>query len=135
MKLNDLKIDSSAKEEGAWHRYDDLGLRFKVRGEGSLPWLVAQERIARQISIENSVRGVLPIELRQKLDREVVIEAGLLDWDGLENDEGEPLPFSKDKAVELLNDPDFDTLLQLIRGACRAVAVSQADITEDAAKN
>lgn len=123
MKLRDIRIDSERREAGDWHAYDEVGVAFKVRGEGNTDWLAASASIERTVRVRDGVlRGDLSPAQRREVQVGVLLEAGLLDWRGLEGDDGQPLAFSKEVARELLMDPDFDVLLGLVVGACRAMS-------------
>lgn len=139
MRLSDLKIDADKKQNGVWIPVDDLKASFKVRGAGNYDWLAVEERETRAIRLAERVKDRLPPALQRKVLISCILEAGLLDWRGVTDDEDKEIAFSKDIAAELLLDPDFGVLVDVIERACQAAAFASSDgptaDAEDEVKN
>lgn len=69
----------------------------------------------------------------RRVFREVYAEAVILGWDGVEDAEGNPMPFTKDNCIKLLTDlPD---LFDDIREQAQKAALFRAEILENDAGN
>lgn len=137
MKLNDLKVNAKAVEEGAWvDNIPDLaGVRLKVRGANNRDWRRLQQRLIEAVPRKKRVGGRIDPEEQDKITTSLLVGAGLQDWDGLESEDGQPLAFSKKLAQELLENPEFARLRDGAMWACTMVAEQDAAAAEETAKN
>lgn len=131
MKLSALKIDAEKLEQGAWvGNIPELeGVRFKVRGLGNTDFKRLQNRLIMAIPRKNRRNG-LSVEDQTRIESRCVVDTILLDWDGLEDDDGRAMPFSKELAADLLADPDMARLREGILYAAAIVAEQDAEDEE-----
>jgi hypothetical protein len=117
MKLSELRRRSSRIEDGDWIAIEALApLELRVRGMASRAW---RNCIDRLLATLTPAERRDPVALERVTDA-AMLDAGLLDWKGLTNEAGEPLPYDRVLAAELLSDAT------LFRDACFAAA-SQID--------
>lgn len=100
--------DETLETEGVWV---EIGERARI--------LVARagnpkhEKLVRELRKPHERRfrdGKLPDDLATKLAVEAIARTILLGWEGLEDENGEPMPYSVEKARELLTElKDFRT--------------------------
>jgi len=83
--------------------------------------------------MRNAKGGIDPIVL-ERITRESVVGACLQDWANLQLN-GVDLPYSRDKAKELLADPRFAPLLDAFVAAAGRVGSERADEITDAVGN
>lgn len=137
MKLSKIRSGVAKAEAGAWVRnlpidgLDDVAL--KVRG--ALNDDALRVRAALIAELPEEKRDPLSPEDQLRIGVEMAVEAILIDWT-IEGEDDKPLPFTKEKARELLTDPDIGKVLQKAVAYASRVVASQgvADI-EAAAKN
>lgn len=111
MKLSQIQIDSAAIEQGAWRPAVGLtGVEFRVRGIGNADYEALADKLRRHLPPAAKFAEKLPADEAARMTVELLVDACLLDWRGLEDEAGEPLPYSADKARALLSDPDFRKL-------------------------
>lgn len=100
MRLSAFKTDSAKETAGVW---------FPV-GAG-LEVLVARMRNAKHRErlrelmrphLQRVRRGQMDLALVEKLNTQAMGETVLLDWKNLQDDDDKPIPYSKEKAVEIL---------------------------------
>ena len=117
MKLSDIIEIDRRIQDGAWMASETLpGVALKVRGLSSRAYENAQDATRRRLG-QRQINAMSDVE-RQGLLNENLLDAILLDWKGLEGDDGEALPFSRDAAAEMLADPR----MQLFRAAVLVAA-------------
>jgi hypothetical protein len=109
MDLSNLQRDSAKVEAGEW--VDGIpgfgSARLRVRGLESVVFNTTRARKERQAQRQDRERdGTLKAEAARRVFGEALAEVILLDWDGL-TEGGAPMPYSAEKARELLTNPDF----------------------------
>lgn len=137
MEISSLKRNAAAAAEGRW--VGDIpsmpGLRLRVRGLTSPAAVASRRKKERQVERKDRERGGgFKPEVEQRITREVLHEAILLDWDGLTN-EGQPVPYDPDFAGQLLLDPDFDAFAGAVTWAAAALDADNAEEADEQAGN
>ncbi|GLK67006.1 hypothetical protein [Hansschlegelia plantiphila] len=128
MKLSALTIDPEKLEKGDW--VGDIpeleGVRFKVRGLGNTDYKRLQNRLVLAVPRKNRRNG-LSVEDQTRIESRCILDAILLDWDGIEGEDGAPLHFSKELATDLLADPAMARLREGILYAAAIVSEREDD--------
>lgn len=123
MKISERRIDLQKREQGAW--VGDIpewqGVRFKVRGVGNKDWARLEARLINAVPRQQRINGLEPKE-RDRINALLLSETSLMDWEGLEDDNGTPLPFSKELAVQYLTNPEYEPFRQAVMLAANIVA-------------
>lgn len=112
MDLNEIAVDPAKIEEGEWvDEIPGMGdLRLQVRGLNCIGYRRAIDRRVRALPRSDRGRdGSISPEANDKLTGQAMAEALLLGWDGLTAG-GQPVPYTKAKATELLTSPRFAAL-------------------------
>lgn len=120
MKLNDLKIDAVKAEQGAWIKdIPDLGdLELKVRGLNNADYRRLQTQLMR--ALPRALRSD-PVE-QDKITARLLAETVLLEWKNLDGE-----TYSKERALEILADPNYAPFRDGVVWAATMVAERQAD--------
>lgn len=108
MDISKLWLDTQALDSGVWidNIPDQPGARFRVRGLSSSIYQDARDAKMRAVpDAGRDADGNVTRDEVKRIARECCAEALLLEWDGLEN-KGEPLPYSKALADQILSNPD-----------------------------
>jgi len=136
MKLSDHKIDLKKRDEGAWVKDipDFMDLELKVRGSGNKDWARMEAKLIGAVPRQRRANGLEP-EDRLRINSILVRETSLLDWRGIENGTGEPLPYSKEAATKYLTDPEYEAFVWACVWAANVVAQQGQDEIEQDAKN
>jgi hypothetical protein len=137
MKLSDAKIDPARLEEGAWvgNIPELTGLRLRVRGANNKDWRRIQSKLIEGVPRKKRVGGRMDPDEQDRITAILLRETCLLDWDGLEDDDGKPLPYSKEMAGKLLSDPQYAKFREGVMWAASIVAEQTEAEVEDDAKN
>ena len=129
MKLSSIKINGKAIEEGAW--IDGIpeleGVRFRVRGMNNTAHRRLQAKLIREIPRERRLNGIDPADA-DAVDAECLARTVLLDWDGVDDDEGKPIVYDPEIGLLYLSDPDY---LALRNGVLFAAAMVTSAKAED----
>lgn len=137
MKISEAKIDPVKLEEGAWvANIPELeGVKFKVRGAGNRDWRKLQNRLYDSVPRNRRVGGRLDPKDQDNINAQCLLKTSLLDWDGLEEDDGSKIPFSRERAEELLSKPEYSKIRDGVLWAATFVAEQNKDeVEEDAGK-
>ena len=98
--------DRQAEQDGVWVALGE-GARVKVARFNNPRHRAVLDRLRRPYRSLLMAGRDLPDDVAEQMTVEAAVEALLLDWDGID-DNGAPLPFSKDNARRLLTElPDF----------------------------
>jgi len=133
-----FKTDTKLEKEGILLQYgtnskgQPICIRVARAGAGNDQYVKRMEAKVkphrRLIQNETIERAVL-----LSIIREVFAETVVLGWEGVEDENGKPLSFSKDNAIKLFTDlPD---LFEDIQEQAQKAALFRADIREADAKN
>lgn len=137
MDIQQLKRNSAAAADGRW--VDDIpsmpGVRLRVRGLTSMAAVNSRRQKERRVERKDRERGGgFKPEVEQRLSREVLHEAVLLDWDGL-TDGAAPLPYDPEIAGQFLLNPDFDAFAGAVTWAAATVDQDNTEAGDDEAGN
>lgn len=124
MKLNELKIDAEKFEQGDWvSNIPDMGnLKLKVRGIGNTDFRKMQSRLFEAEPRQYKVGGKLPPERQDIITAQCLLHTVLVDWDGLLDENNQPIPYSKDLARDLLTKPEYKRFRDAVAWAASVVA-------------
>jgi hypothetical protein len=141
IKLNSLKANLSRENDGDWIKIppelvgDGEGVEFKVRS-----LIYAKFRIARDqfiLKVSRAAGGITKVDAEKLYvgDGNLLADHILLDWRGLSDDAGKPVPYDADLAREILVDPAFRTIQAAVAYAARQLGEITAEVTADELKN
>jgi len=110
VKLTEIATNVDAEEEGAWIEMT-RGWTGKVRS-----WNCKLARQMRQRHLKANrrfyaSREVVPLEIVESQALELAAEVLIVDWKGIEDAEGTPIPFSTELAKTILGDPQYRRML------------------------
>ena len=133
MKISELEVDQKVIEEGKWvSNIPELtGVRLKVRGSNNKDWRRMAQRLINAEPRKNRINGLDP-DAADRISATILLQTGLLDWEGIEADDGSPIPYDKKKAAQYLTGERFRAGVQF---ACDQVAQGIEDEVEEVAGN
>lgn len=99
MELSERLVDANLEEEGVWMDYYD-GSKLKIASIRSRRFREVKERVEKPFELLIK-RGIITKDQEKDLEARQIAEGLLLDWSGITN-KGEPLPYSRNAAYELL---------------------------------
>ena len=135
MKLSEIKTDPRLGE-GAWvHDIPALpGLALKVRSIGCDDAQRLLRKQVRDIPRARRLTGLDPADERSNMNV-VLKKVILLDWSGLEDEEGRPIPYSAEMAARLIEEPEYEMFRDAVLFASGAVKDRGVLDLEDASGN
>ena len=109
MKLSESKINVEAQEQGAWIR--DIpncpGLEVLTRGINNKSYRLRQQALFRsKVPQKDRLAQTVKPETQDEIQAILLAETCLLDWKGLEDGDGQPIPFDPATALTLLQNPE-----------------------------
>lgn len=103
MKINQL-LPTAADLHIVLPDGESTGIVIKMVGQDSSAFRSAAKGIAQMLMAQEDKK--LDVEALEKQNIEL-LAACIVNWSGLEDEEGNPLPFTKTKAIELLSMPEL----------------------------
>lgn len=136
MKLSQLSQNAAAAETGRWvnHIPELGGLVLKVRGLDNADYRRLSAQLAAEIPRADRILGVAT-EVTDAMQTRLIVETILIDWRGLEEDDGAPVPYSRDMATKLLTDPNYRAFRAAVIWAAGVVGDDRLASDEADAKN
>ena len=132
-KLTSLKTDSDLETNGVWVDWQ-MGVRLRIARAGNAAFDAKFQEL--QMPHLNGMRtGTLPEGMAELLLKEACAETILLDWGGIETDEGEPLPYSAQQALEFFQDEGLRDLYKFVLVTSQTFSHYRVRLDEEAAKN
>ncbi len=110
MKLSRFKTDAEKETGGVWYHVG-AGLEILVARTRNTKF---RERIRELMRphLRSIRKGRVELDVVEDMNRQAVAETVLLDWRNLENDDGTKIPYSKEKALEVLKKhPEFEEIV------------------------
>lgn len=133
VKLSLVKTDADLETNGIWVEWE-LGIRLRIARAGNRAFDTKFQ--ALQEPYLNGVRAnTLPAAVAEELLKEAVAETILLEWGNLEGDDGEPLPYSAQQALEFFNDEALRDLYKFVLVTSQTHSHYRVKLDDDAAKN
>jgi len=141
MKLNSVKIDAARADAGQWFDAGKFeprmrGMRLKVRAFGNVDDQAVSRRERDALSVHERLPGSTAAQAAAtRILNARLSEAILTGWEGIEDEDGAPLPFSAEKALEILGDPDFRLFRDTVVVIAELASQGHAEALEADAKN
>jgi len=107
VKLSALKVDPEASRDGIWFDWVQ-GVRLKIARIGN----PAFDARLRALMDEAQERGETANQ--DEVTKQAVAETVLVDWEGIDQDNGKPLKWSPKVSAELLSDEALADLYKFV---------------------
>ncbi|MCL8382052.1 hypothetical protein [Xanthobacter aminoxidans] len=129
VKLNSVKVNIDLETSGTWIESTSYpGVSYLVRGIHYQPFETARDLGAQALAKTYRTKPV-PLAERNAVLGSAIAKHLLLDWKGFDEDH------DPSRALEMLTDPAFRTLLDDVLQASTAVGKQDLEFTETLAKN
>lgn len=137
IKLSSLRADLEKERKGTWQT------ALSVIPDPDVQFLVSSIHLPAYTSARNMLlQRLARIHKSNPPDEAIMTGVGglfaehlLHDWKGLANDDGSPVPFSKELALKLLTDPANRDLIRAVEQAAGEAGRIDVDFVEDEVKN
>jgi hypothetical protein len=127
-----FKADPSMEQEGIWLDYGDFKIRIARAGGSNVNYAKALEKQAELNKTAIRTNTIKSAQSRALMIK-VYATSVLLDWEDVQDENGQTLPFTADNAEKVLTDcPD---LFDDIRAQAASLALFRRELLEEAAKN
>jgi hypothetical protein len=106
-----------------------------VRGINNADWRRLQTKLIDAVPRKKKIGVRLDVEEQDRIQSTCLLNACLLDWAGLEQDDGTPIPYTKDLARKLLFDAEYRRFRDGVVWAASIVAEQIDDDQKETAGN
>jgi len=127
--------DERLEEDGAWVTVNEIyGLKIRIRRLRSDAAIKAYERITRELFGEQKIRRPEDLTRVQSLEilKRQLADSVLIDWEGVYDEDGEEVPYSKEAAMAMMEMKDFR---EFVYQAANERDTFREKADEDAEKN
>ncbi|PZU87349.1 MAG: hypothetical protein DI527_18920 [Chelatococcus sp.] len=142
MKLSDIRINAAAIEQGEWigaahgtpiPTMGDLCLR--VRGVGNSDYRKLRAKLEEAVPRSRREGGKIGDREAEEIFVQCLVETVLMDWSGVENEDGTPLEFSRPAALKIMSNPDLAPFKHAVVWAAGQVGELRTESDKAAAGN
>lgn len=127
-----FRTDKALEKEGIVLDYGDFKIKVARAGGSNTAFQKALTAKVRPYKRQLDA-GTIPDDVAERLFLDVYAESVVLGWEGVTDENGKPLPYSKENAVKLFTDlPD---LFRDVQNQAAAISNFRAEVTEDTIKN
>ena len=131
MKLSQIKVNAQAEENGRWMPASGLfGVQIKVRGLNN-----SAARAARAKIQESFARKKMSDAEAEQAQVELIADTILIDWRGVENDDGTALICDREAKIAILSNPEMRLFREAVMLASSLVGEDDLAAKEQDAKN
>jgi hypothetical protein len=131
MKLSAFKTNPDKEEKGVWVDAG-AGLRLRIARMNNPAFDEFIRKAAKPLASQLRL-GTLEVKTAEELTARAMSRHVLLGWENLQNDDGSDIPFSQDKAYELLTTHrDF---FRMVSDFANDASLFRDALDEQAAKN
>ena len=129
-RLRDFKVDADKETKGVWC---DVGedLRLLIAGADNAEYRKYRDHLLQQVA--RHARSKQAAEKIEDITMRAMARHVLLGWENLDDDNGEPIPYSHEKALGVLR--ESRELYTIVAGYANDQALFRAEELEDAEKN
>jgi len=107
MKINKLKINPEKSDGGVWIDWYD-GARLKIARLNNPKHVKISQKLTKPYNNIRHNGGQIPNDKQIEIAAECLGRAVLLDWEGLEDDDGKQIPYSEEVSITLIKEiPDL----------------------------
>lgn len=130
MKLSKIKKDTNAAESGVWINkvLDDLDV--KIASAGNRKYLDCLRQLMKPYQRSYKSMGD---EVFLEIQNKAISKYILVDWRNLQDEEGNEIPYSADKAYELLQDPENEEFRKIVVSLSEESEVFRKEALDDLA--
>lgn len=110
-KLSSIEVDRALQSEGIVVDYHGIKVRLAQQNNPR-----ARELVRRKMGLikVRDQDGNIPKDDLRRIIREVWAEAVILGWSEMEAEDGTPIPYTPEKALEILSDEKFSDFSQFV---------------------
>lgn len=128
-------LDSKTVEEGQWVKLRD-DIEVQVRSIRSEQVRKVRQRAQRKYErLLPSQKWRFTPEQEDKIAEEVIVDAVLINWRNIEDENGRPLPYSRELARQLVTDPEMVVFREDIMTAAGLDETFRRELAEEIAGN
>jgi hypothetical protein len=132
-KLSSIKTDLSKVADGVWVTYGDTDIELLIASTESRPYKRARDRLMKPHL--RQVRKRMTGEEILDVIKPAVAKHILLDWRNLQDDDGQLISYSPEKAMEFFENPALGDFYTFILEVAGETAMFRQQDLEDAAGN
>jgi hypothetical protein len=128
--------DLKTSVEGKWFPMSMLeGVEVKVAKSGNPNYEKLAQKLYKPYQDQIRRRVSLSEGVTKRITTDLIVRTLLMDWRGMPGEDGEEVPFSKEVARELLDDPELKEIREEILGFADNFSAFQMEADEDLEKN
>lgn len=132
--ITSIMMDPDLVNNGRWVQYPDSEIEVLVAYLDNPQHQAMAQNLCREKRLDVKREELTTAEWIE-LQRINAAHTVLLGWKNIDDDQGNPIPYSNDKALEFINDPRLINFYAFVTTAAAEDAGYRMKVKEDAEKN
>ena len=133
VKINSLRVDPEKMESGVWVPFMD-GVEIKVARLGNRSFNTLVRKLTEPFRKEQR-DGQVPDEQMEDVMLKATAKTLLLDWKGVEDENGKALKYSAKQAYEWFKDGSLTNLYLAVQATANSQEIYRVEVDRAGAKN
>jgi hypothetical protein len=130
-KLNAIAVDLQKSNDGVWVDHE-LGYSFKIAEAGNENYMKYLRQIQKPVLARIRIKEE---GLMEDLVKQAAAKFILVDWKNIEDESGQPIPYSPEKALELFKNPALHKIYDWILEKANDFELYKQQVQTDSIKN
>jgi hypothetical protein len=132
-KLSQIKTDTDKAEKGVWQHYA-LDIQLCIASINNTAYKRERSRVLKPY-LRRIRSGSMSSEDILEVLKPAVARYLLLDWKNIDDENGQPITYSPEKALELFGDASLSDLYDFVLEVAGETELYRKELLEQAAKN
>lgn len=124
-KLSNIAIDMKKSIDGIWIPFA-AGIEFKIARMNNPEHTAYLKKITEPSEIK--LKSKINKNLINELTTQSIAKCILVDWKNIEDDQGNPIPYSFEKALEILKNPQYVEILNFVAAMAASIDLYKEDV-------
>lgn len=131
-RLSQISVSQAKVKDGRWVEYD-MGIRLKIGSQMSIGYRNARDKVMKP-HMKRVRRGASTEEIL-RLQVPAVAQHILVGWENIEDDSGNPIPYTAEAAAEILSDPRYRDIYDFVLQESSDLDSYREEISEESKGN
>lgn len=136
--INSIKTDVEKEDKGVWKEILDSGISLKIARARNSAYRELMRKLTeprRDEIREEEKKDEAKLDILLDILKEVRAKTILLDWKDLDDADGNPIPYSCEKALEFFKDPELKDLYTFVIVSSEDMDNFKKDLVKESEKN
>jgi len=129
MRLSEIENDLTKENEGVWLTFSG-DIEVKIANVGNEEYIKLSEKLYKPFK-KALRKDTLDSKKHLAIAHKLMVETIILDWKGIDDDNDKPIPYSKEKALEIVQTKKYKKFVDWISNEALDLANFEKDEVDE----